>query len=275
MDELLTHPAVQGGLAPLLVALVVAGCAYPLRLSGLAIGAGFAVAVYLTGTFAWEPLTAMRKIVLVGLIAAAAGTVADLAFKPTRAAGAALGVLFGLASAWVFWSVLKQKPPAEAALYAIAVAVFVAWTVGFTVTLHGDPARAGAAALAMGLGTGVSSIFGATALIGLLGLALGAAAGAFLLLVMILGKRMVAGASLTLAASVTASLLAAGAMLLAKLPWYSLAVLALIPIAVRLPMPQQAHARLRTVVACVYGLAFAGGACLLAWKQVAGRIMDL
>ncbi len=55
----LAHPAVQGGLAPFIVGVVVA----------------------------------------------------DLAFRPTRSAGAVLGALFGLGSLWAFWTVLGVAKP--------------------------------------------------------------------------------------------------------------------------------------------------------------------
>jgi hypothetical protein len=165
----------------------------------------------------------------------------------------------------VFWTILAQKPPAQAAIYGIGIAAFVLATVALTMTLHAEPIRAGAAGLGLGLGAGIGAIIGASALIGLYGIALGAASGGFLLLAMILGKRVVAGASFTLAASVIASLLAAAAMLLAKLPWYSLPVLALIPLAVRLPVPERSGAALQAVVASFYALCVAGGACALAW----------
>ena len=206
-----------------------------------------------------------RKMALLGLGAPLLGAIADLAFKPTRAAGAVLGALFGIASAWVFWSVLAQKPPMQAALYGAGVAAFVLCTIAFATSLHGDPIRAGAAGLGLGLGSGIGAILGASALIGLYGIALGAASGGFLLLAMVLGKRVVAGTSFTLAASVIAALLAASAMLLAKLPWYSLAVLALVPLATRLPLPERAHPALQAVVASIYALAVAGGACALSW----------
>jgi hypothetical protein len=80
----------------------------------------------------------------------------------------------------------------------------------------------------------------------------------------------VAGASFTLAAGVIASLLASGALLLAKLPWHAAATLALVPVAVRLPLPDRAHPALQAVVASVYALAVAGGACALAWMASRG-----
>jgi len=61
---------VQGGLAPFVVALIVAELLQRMRLSGLAIIAGFAVTVYLVSDFSFEALTASRKIVLLGLLSA-------------------------------------------------------------------------------------------------------------------------------------------------------------------------------------------------------------
>jgi len=178
-----------------------------------------------------------------------------------------LGALFGAGSIWVFWSVLSQKPPAQAALLGAGVFALVLWTVAFAVSLQDQAVRAGAAGLFLGLGAGVGAVLGASALLGQYGMALGAACGAFLLLVMILGKRVVAGATFTLTASVVASLLAAGAMLLAQLPWTSLAALALIPLAVRLPLPEKSPAWLQAIVASLYALVPAACAWFLAWQS--------
>ena len=45
MQELLTNPVVQSSAAPFLVGLVVAAILFPVRLAGLAAGAGFLAAV--------------------------------------------------------------------------------------------------------------------------------------------------------------------------------------------------------------------------------------
>ena len=269
MQELLNNPIVQSSVAPFAIGLIFAGLFFPLRLAGLAAGAGFLATVWMMGNFGLTPLTATRKIVVLGVAAPVLGVLADLAFKPTRATGPLLGVLFGAGSIWVFWSVLSQKPPAEAALLGAGVFALLLWTVGFTVSLQQDPVRAGAAGLGLGLGAGVGAVLGASALLGQYGMALGAACGAFLLLVMILGKRVAAGATFTLTASVVAALLASGAMLLAQVPWTSLAALALVPLAVRLPIPEKSPAWLQAIVASLYSLAVAAGACFLAWQ--AGR----
>ena len=154
MNELLQNPIVQSSALPFVVGLVAAALLLPLRLSGLAAAAGFAAAVMAIGNFALEPLTATRKIVVLGGAAALLGALADLAFRPTRFTGMVLGALFGGASLWAFVSILSQKSPLEAALLGAGLVAFTAWLVAATVSLHYDPVRAGAAALALGLGAG-------------------------------------------------------------------------------------------------------------------------
>jgi len=267
MQELLENPVIQSSAAPFLAGLVVAATLFPVRLAGLAPAAGFLAAVWLIGAFGFTPMTATRKIVVLSLAAPVLGVLADLAFKPTRATPPVLGVLFGAASIWVIWSVLVQRPVQEAALLAAGVFAFVLAVVALTVSLHDQAVRAGSAGLFLGLGTGAGAVIGASALLGQYGLALGAACGSFLLLAMILGKRVFAGATFTLAASVAAALIAAGAMVLARLPWTSLVAIALIPLAVRLPLPEKSPAWIQAIVASLYALAPAAGACALAWQS--------
>jgi hypothetical protein len=270
VQELLSNPIIQSSAAPFIVGLVLAAAFYPLKLSGLAAAGGFLGTVYLVGDFALQPLTAVRKVILLGALAPVLGVIADLAFKPTRMTGVVLGTIFGLASLWVFWTVLAQKPPARELLYGGGIAAFVIWTVAFTVSLENDAVRAGAASLFLGLGAGVGAVIGASASLGQYGMALGAASGAFLLLVMILGKRVEAGTTLTLSASVISALLAAGAMLLAQLPWTSVAALALVPILVRLPLGDKLPVWLQAIVASLYALVAAAAAWALAYLASRG-----
>jgi hypothetical protein len=59
--------------------------------------------------------------------------------------------------------------------------------------------------------------------------------------------------------------LAAGTVLLAKLAWYALAPLVLIPLAARLPVPERAPLWLQAVFASAYALVAAAAAWALAW----------
>lgn len=264
MNELLNNPAVQSSVAPFLAGLVVAGALFSIRLGGLAAAAGLLATVYLVGDFTLESLDSKRRLVLVAMAAPVLGVIADLAFKPTRASGPVLGLLFAVAGGWVFLNLLKQKTGADLALVGAGLTAFMIWTVAATVSLQGDGLRAGAAGLGLGLGAGVGAVLGASALLGQYGMGLGAGCGAFLLIAMIFGPRAAPGVALTLTASVAASLVAAGAMLTGQLPWYALAALALVPAMVRLPLPRGAF-WMQGIAAALYAAAAAVGAWVLAW----------
>ena len=269
MTELLAHPAFQSSAAPFLAGLLAAGLLFPLRLGGLAAAAGFLATVYLVGDFTLESLDSKRKLVLAAMAAPLLGVIADLAFKPTRATGPVLGVVFAAAGGWVFLGLLKQKSGIDLALHGAGLAAFVIWTVAFSVSLQADALRAGAAGLALGLGAGVGAVLGASALLGQYGMGLGAGCGAFLLLNMILGPRLAPGTTLTLTASVAASFVAAGAVLTGQFPWYALAALALVPVLVRLPLPKGAP-WMQAIVAALYAAAAAVAAWVLAWLASRG-----
>jgi hypothetical protein len=269
LADLLGNPIVQSSALPLVAGLACAALLYPLRLEGLAAIAGFLAAVAAIGNFGFEPLSATRKIVLTGAAAALVGALSDFAFKPMRFSAPVLGAIFGAAALWVFAAVLRQKAPLDMALIGAGVVALTVWLVFATVSLQLDAARAGAAGLMLGLGTGVSAVLGASALIGQYGMALGAACGGFLLLLFALGPRVGAGSALTLTVSVLGALLAAAAVLLAQVPAVAAAALALVPLAARLPLPAS-PLWMQPVLASVYTAVPAAGACALVWLQSRG-----
>lgn len=178
MEELLGHPAVQGGIAPFVVGLFVMLLLQSVRLGGLALVAAFATAVYFVAGFTFTPLTATRKIILLGFAAPVIGMLIDFGFKPTRAGSAMLALAAGGAALWIFWPVLSQKDMAQIWLFGGAAAVAVAFMVGFGQIFLADHAvRAGAAGLGAGLGVGLAAILAASATYGLYGIALGAGSG--------------------------------------------------------------------------------------------------
>jgi hypothetical protein len=266
MYEWLSNPAVQGGVAPFLVAFVIVLVLRPFNLAGLGIAAGFGVTAYLLNGTTFVPLTATRKIILVGLAAAAIGVAVDGVARSARAAGIALALAFGAASVWVFWSVLSQKEPAQALFLGAVSALAVGITVALDHGLRDAPVRAGAAGFGLGLGAGVAAILGASATYGLYGIALGAASGAFLLVQMLTNRKTSAGATLTLPIAVLSLLLAAGTTVLAKLAWYALMPLVVIPLAARLPAPARWPIWLQAIVCSVYALVPAAASWTLAWK---------
>jgi hypothetical protein len=266
MQELFANPAVQGGAAPFVAGLIVAVLLRRFRLGGLAVVAAFATAVYFIAGFSFTPLSATRKIILLGFAAPLAGMFVDFAFRPTRLGSYLLAFAGAAAAAWVFWPVLAQRDLARGLPVGAAAALAAAWAIGFSERrLAGDSVRAGASGLALGVGTGVAAIFGAALTYGLYGIAIAAGSGAFLLAQMISGKRSYAGATFTLSVTVVAILIASAAMILAQLPWYSVIVLALVPVAASLPVPAGAAIWLQAVLLSLYGLAVSGVACALAW----------
>ncbi|HVL37591.1 MAG TPA: hypothetical protein VM489_18120 [Burkholderiales bacterium] len=265
-QELLSNPAVQGGVAPFVVALLVALVLARAQLAGLAVLAAFLTCTYFVAGFQLTPLTALRKVLLVVVAAGLLAVLLDFAFRPTRVGFALVAVGCAAASLWAFGPVIATRPGAEAWRLGAVVAVSVAFMVGFSMrVLASDGVRAGAAALGTGLGVGVAAIIGASASLGLQGISLGAGAGAFLLPQMIRGKKAFAGATLTLPAMLIGALLACAAMVLAELPWHAVLVLAAIPAVAALPLPRSAPAWAQAVLCTLYTLVVAGAACALAW----------
>jgi hypothetical protein len=267
VNDLLNHPAVQGVAAPFVAALIVALVLGRVRLGGLAVVVAFATAVYFVAGFTFTPLTATRKIILLALAAPIVGMLADFAFRPTKIGAVVLALAGGAGALWAFWPVLAQKEAAQAWLLGGTAVACVAWLIGFSqMYLSDNGMRAGAAGLGLGLGTGIAAVLGASASYGLYGIALGAGAGAFLLPQMITGKKTEAGATFMLTAALIAGLIAAGAMILAELRWYSVLVLALVPVAATLPVPEKAPLWLQAVLVSLYTFVVAGTTCALNWQ---------
>jgi hypothetical protein len=269
MNDILNHPAVQGGIAPFVAALIVALALGRMRLAGLAVLAGFLAAVYLVSGISFTPLTATRKIVLIALASPLVGALMDFAFKPTRLGISIAALTSGAAALWVFWPVLNQKEMAQAVLLGAIAALLAIWLVGFSLSALADhPLRAGAAGLGLGIAAGGSALLGASAVYGSYGTALAAAAGAFLLPQMISGRTTAAGATFILPICLGSALLAVGATILAQSPWYVPPLLALIPLAARLPAPQKPWAQ--AIATSAYTLTVAAIPLALAWQATRG-----
>ncbi len=269
MQELLNHPAVQAGLAPFLVALVTAGLFRRIGLSGLSLIAGFAATVYLASDFAIEPLTASRKIVLLGLISALLGLLPGL--LQSRWLAMLLPVLGGAAAIWTVQRVLQQQTPQVVLLWGAGCAAYVAILVWGMDKLENESPRAASAATALGIGSGGAALVGASALLGQFGLALGSAAAALLLIQMIGNRALTTGRVLTLPIAIIAGLIGCVAVLSARLPWYALAILACIPLVARLAPLPNLSVRIQSLLLALLTFAFAGGAIYVTWR-VAGDV---
>ncbi len=264
LQALLNHPAVQAGLVPFLAALVIAELFQRMKLSGLAIIAGFAATVYLASDFSFEPLTAARKIVLLGML----GALLALPFSLLKARWVSplLAVLGGAAAVWTALRILQQQEMPFMLLWGAGCAAYVAMLVWGMDKLENEPMRAANAATALGIGTGGAALIGASALLGQFGLAIGAAAAAHLLIQMISNQILPTGRTFTLPFALIAGLTGCLAVLSAQLPWYALPVLACIPLAAwLLPLFKQAF-WIQSLVLALVTFSFAAGAVFLAWR---------
>lgn len=266
MQDLLANPAFQGGVAPFIVGLVTA-----LVLSrfgwvwmGLAVVAGFFTAVALVTGITFSPLTSTRKIIFLALVAGGLGLVREVLPLKDRFVGVVLFAAAAAAALWVAWPALAYKDEWLARFFwggwgALYVGLMAAAFDG----LRPQTGRAAAAALTFGLGTGGAALLGASALLGQLGLATGmAAAGIFVVLLLVGGRT---GAALTLPAGVVGGLLGYAATVYAQLPWYALAMLALVPFVARVPVP--VSGRLQTLLVAVIAGVPAAIAVFITWSK--------
>lgn len=265
MYEFLDHPALQGVLASFAVALVAAAMLSRTRFTWLAIPVGYATVVALTSGFVFSPLTATRKIVLLGLVAPFVGIAADLLPHSERAKTIVLCVASGVAAVWAFTSVLAQREGADAYAIAAGIALFVAALVALVLPLRTDGLRTGVAGLGLGVATGVSAVVSASVGFLVAGMALAASAGAALLVREFLRRKLPAGYTGALPIALLAGLFATGTAMLALLPWFALPLLLLVPAVARLPVPMRSPAVVRSAVLSLYTLAAAAGPIIAAW----------
>jgi hypothetical protein len=268
MNELLQHPAVQAGIAPLVVALVVAAVLWRTRWSWLGVVAAHATALGLTAGFTLVPLTAGRKVTLLLWAAAAVGALLDGSGRRWRALALVLGLVCGLASGWAFASLLGQLEWPDRILRGLGLFAFVGAHTALFVNLREDPAATGAAGVAGALALGVAGLLAASIGYFTAGIAVAAGAGALVLLQFVSNRPQPGGLTATLPLGFGLALFAAACTLLAQLPWFVLPLLALVPLALqRAPLPA-ATLRIRLIAAGAIALAAASVFVLAAWFAV-------
>ena len=267
MQELLNHPAIQSGLAPFVAAMLAAELLQRLRLSGLSIIIGFAATVFLVSNFSVDPLTVSRKIVWLGIAASTVGVL--LAWFNWSAWRPVLSILSGAAAIWVGLPILQHQALNVALQWGAGCALFVTWLVFWMDGLHDTSVRAGSAGMALGLGTGGAALLGGSGLLGQFGLAVGAAASAYLMIQMVTNSRLPCGRSYTLPLSLITGLIACVAVLTTQLPWYALIPLAAIPLAAKIPVSEKLMLWVQSLLLSAATLLCAAGAVYLTWR-VAG-----
>lgn len=258
MHALLNHPAIEAGLIPFIVALIVAELFQRMRLSGLAVIAGFAITVYLASNFATTLGGSTHKIIWLGLGSAAVAIALTLLdwslWRPV------LAIVAGAAAVWVGLHLLLKHDVPLAMQWGAGIALYAAWVVYWFDGLRDDGISAGSAGVTLGLGTGGVVLLGASALLGKFALAVGAAAAAYLIIQVITNIRLSCGRTFTLPLSLIAALIGSYAVLASSLPWYILALLGLIPVAAKIPAPQGHALWLQAALLTCFTALFAGAA---------------
>jgi hypothetical protein len=272
MQQWLDHPAVQAGVVPLAVALVVAAALSRTRWAWLGILSGYAAMIAMSIGFSFSPLTAARKVMLVGLLAPLVGGFADLMFKPARWPAFALSAIGGGLAVWVFASVLRQREGMASYGAGAGIALFVTVLVYATLRLRDDGLRSGAAGLGLGLATGIAGVLSASIGYLMAGISIAAAAGALLLVQVVASRGIAAGFTGTLTIGMLTALFAAGTTMLADLRWYVPPLLFLIPLGASLPAPGRAPQIVRAAVVAAYALIAATIPILAAWYTARGSL---
>lgn len=266
MDELLANPVFQTAVVPFIAALIAGFILNRLGWywAGLTIIVGFIACAWLITDLKLFPLSSTRKIILLGLVAVAAGIVLDFYSGVRRFIPYILFAGGAVAALWVIWPALMRKEGMEFWLLAVGACVYAGWLMAAMEGLRTQPIRAGSAALALGMGTGVSAVMGASALLGQLASSIAAASGAYLLLAIFVPKQS-AGSILTTPVALLCGLFGIAGHVYATIPWYTLPLLAIIPLLARVPLPKQQSSWMKIILLVLVTVPAAVAAIFVTW----------
>ena len=240
MDQLLNRPEIQTAVIPFIVALL---CYLGLKKFTAsawiwALFAAFLVTSSLINGATLIPLTGTRKIILLILASCLIAGLAPAVIQRVNLRRGASAILGVLAILWVFWKVLIRMEVTEMASLLVGGVVFVLWLTWVFGQLAGNQARLHGAGFSLLLGTGLSAIVGASALLGQIALSLSVASGAVLLGWVLVGKAAGPGqpnrSIATLPYALAPALCGLAAVIFARVPWYALVPLASIPLVTKL-----------------------------------------
>jgi hypothetical protein len=235
MQDLLLNPAVQGGVVPALVALVVVALSLRSRALALVPVAGFLAVVLLAVGFSFEPMTARSKVVAAVLGAGVLALLLDIAkVRATAVLRGAIALLAAAAALWVASRVLQQQQGAALWGHGAAVVGFALLMLGSSGMSGGDSLRTLVVGTVLGLAAGALGMLGASVSAALMGIALGASCGVAVLAQMLRGRSTARLDFLDLPVASYVVLGGVMSSLTGELPGYALAPMLLVPLAARL-----------------------------------------
>lgn len=265
MSNILSLPEVQSAVVPLLLALAL-GLSLnksAKSLVGLGLVVAFLASAYLINGLHFSPLTGTRKIIIVSLLATVVALSLALIGLKSSLRRPVIGAVAMFAMLWVFWKYLGQQPLWIASIWVIVGTAYVVWQA-FIMDRSAHDALASTSVLAaLGVGTGLTAILGGSALLGQLGLAMGAAAGG-LWFVAVVQAGWVSNCLVTLPSNIVLALLGLAAVAFANVPWYALIPLALLPLLAGLSIPVQQR-WVRGILQASLAMLVAGTAPIIVW----------
>lgn len=235
VTDLLANPAVQAGVLPFIVALIIGYALCGTRYLALAVVSGLVVVLTLTIGFSLEPLTSVKKMIIATFGATAMALIFEAAgMRALRAAVGSLAIAAGAAAALALLRVLQQMEPQQA--WAVAGGAFTltfATAASASVSGATSSLRAAVIGACLGWGSGVLALLGASALLAQLGLALGSASAAVALVQMIRGREAPIGWTVVVPVAVAAPIIGVLASATGELRWYCLLPLPFAPLVAR------------------------------------------
>lgn len=272
MDQLLNRPELQSAVIPFIVAL---SCYLGLKKFTAsawiwALFAAFLVSSSLINGITLTPLTGTRKIILLVLASFMVAGLAPVIIQRVNLRRGASTLLGVMAILLVFWKVVARMETAAMISFMVGGVAFVLWLTWAFGRLASNPARLHGAGFSLLLGTGLSAIAGASALLGQLALSLAFASGAVLLAWVLVGKSTAPAqpnrSISTLPYALAPSLFGLAAVVFASLPWYALIPLASIPLVAKI-MPGKPDSRfLAGLAGSLPGLMIAFAVAFWVWQ---------
>jgi len=271
MEQLLSRPEIQSAAVPFVVAFVVYfGLQKVTERPWIgALLVAFLAAAALINGLTVTPLTGTRKIILLIIASFVVAALLSRVLSHQNLQRRFATIICQLALLWVFWAVLGRMQSAGMVLFLAGSISLVLVLEDLFNRVADNPAKLHGAGLSLLLGVGLSATAAASALLGQLALALAAASGGAFLAWVLIGNvtlNQPKQSITTLPYVMAASLLGVAAVILARLPWYALIPLALIPLAVNL-VPLKTDSRfIHALLASLPGLVIAVGVAFYIWQ---------
>lgn len=272
LEDLLNNPAIQGGIAPFIVALVIAGLFMKFRnLAALSIVGGVLTTVMLTTGIQFDPMTSTRKITLLIIIIPLIALLLDLFHA--EESKKIVPIFYAIAAAsiiWVLWPVLSRDPFSETLIPLLGYIIYATWMTGVFLKFVEMPRiSAASAAVGTGFAIGIVAMIGASALLGQLGIAFGVAASAYLLTQVVSRNDEPAGFTFCLSSAFIAALLLPAAVVYAKVPWIVIPFIALVPLFAFYPFEEDRHI-IKNLIGLFFVMAIPIGLAIYFTVQAAG-----